>query len=193
MMDYETIERAAEHGDVWETILSAAIDAAEQGDASRWLIGDLAILVEKSYGEDRIGEFAKGIGTAVKTVKQYRLVCRFWNREKSPREDFLAELKTVKWTHYREAMRLKELGKAIEFIEECAINAWTCEAASVELDTRLGKPPPVRKLLDKETALGIDRSMLKLSVTYEELQRLIEYGVLKGKRVRVVIYESRGE
>ncbi|HEY2229167.1 MAG TPA: hypothetical protein VGI22_15820 [Xanthobacteraceae bacterium] len=52
--------------------------ATAQQSGSQWVLGDLALKVEKSYGENRLKRFAKEINFAgaVCTLARYRPVCR---------------------------------------------------------------------------------------------------------------------
>lgn len=186
----EAIEQAAAEGnDVWEMVVSAGIQASDKGDESRWLIGDLALLVRTEYGEDSIGKWAKDIKCPVDRVKEYRTVCGFWDRELSARADFLAELKNIYYTHYREAMRLKDYDAAVEFIEECAMNDWSVEAARLELDKRLGKKAPPAKLVDSELPVyRLDKCKVTFELAPDAAARLFD--TVDNKRVvRLVVYE----
>lgn len=188
----EAIDRAASEGvDTWEMLISAGIAASEITSHKQWELGDLALQVVKSYGEDSIGKWAKQIKQPVKTIKNYRTVCTFWDKQKSPREDFLVELSNVYFSHYREAMRLKDMEAATEFIEECHLNDWSVEQASVELDKRLGKEPPPMKLVDTELPIyKLEKCKVTFELSPEQEMNLFE---AKGSRrvVRLVIYEVK--
>lgn len=114
-------------------------------DDGCWVIGDLALLVKKEYGENRIGEYAKEILQPVAQVKEYRTMARFW--KKSARTDFLT-LEGISYSHLKLAKRLKKFEAAADFVRECSDHLWTVEKAAIELDKRLGKPEPPVKLLD---------------------------------------------
>lgn len=189
----EAIEQAAEQGnDIWEMVISAGITSSDDEDKARWQIGDLALLVKKEYGEDAIGKFAKEIKCPVKTVKNRRQICAFWDRRNSPRRDFLAELPNVYFSHYREAVRLGDLEQAIEFIEECHLNDWTVEAAALEINKRLGKPVPPAKLVDSELPIyRLDKCRVTFELAPDAAARLFD--TVDNKRVvRLMIYEVKG-
>lgn len=188
----EAIENAASSGrDVWEMVISAGIDASDKGDEARWMIGDLALLVKKSYGDDAIGKFAKDIHAPVKRVEEYRTVCAFWDRQKSARADFLAELKNVYYSHYREALRLGDYDKAVQFIEDCALNDWTYEAARLEVNKRLGKPEPSAKILDTVARVeDIDGLSITIGLSQEHVMKLFP-GWRAGRFYRWVVTEVK--
>lgn len=130
----------------WQLICDTGREAAENIDKGRWLIGDLANAVETHYGEANIAQFAIQIGVEKKRVEEYRTVCDFW---KNPhRQEILDLYPMIKYSHMRDAMRLKSLPKALTFLEDCAANAYTVEQARIELCRLLGKPIPPVKLVE---------------------------------------------
>jgi hypothetical protein len=46
---------------------------------SQWTLGDLACEVEKSYGEDKLGEFAEDIGVPFRSLDDYRRGARAYS------------------------------------------------------------------------------------------------------------------
>lgn len=56
----------------WEELIVEGQEARELGDNSNWKRGDLASEVSTSYGENSIGKYAYAIGTAKKTLMNYR-------------------------------------------------------------------------------------------------------------------------
>jgi len=186
---FEVIEQAAKAGDdIWEMAIGAGLQAHEDMDTGRWLIGDLSLLVSKQYGEHRIEDFAKSIKVEVGRAKEYRTVCRFWR--KSVRTDFLADRPNVTYSHLRIAMRLKMLEKAMDFIEECSDSDWTAEFARLELNRRLGKPVPPPRVLDAQANLRLIDSKT-FTLTLEALSFIVGdgLGIVDGKSVRIVMYE----
>lgn len=185
----EAIERiASSGGDIWESAVDAALAAADLGDMARWIIGDLALLVGKRYGTNRIDEFARSIGHRKSTVQEYRRVCAYW--QKSTRVDFLDECPTIRWSHMRDAMRLKDLKQSVQFLRECADQNFTVEQAAVDLKKRLGKPVPPRKALDVEATLtGIRDNAVTFLVVDTLLPPALDAALREARPVRVVIYE----
>lgn len=137
----------------YDEAVAVCLDASEKMDEARWLIGDMALLVcqEKHYGDDKIGDFAKRINISVDRAKEYRLMAEYY--EKSARADSLAHLANLSYSHYRIAKQLKNHGgldASIKFLELCADNSWTIEAAIVELNRLLGREPKVKEGADAE-------------------------------------------
>lgn len=133
----DALESASQAGEnIYEAAISAGIQARESGDSAKWLIGDLALLIRKDYGQDTIGQFAGDIGTAVERVHEYRTVCKFYPRRaehgKPARADFF-DMPAITYSHMRMAMRLKDFDAALEFLEDCSLNRWKCEKAAIEL------------------------------------------------------------
>lgn len=188
----ELLERAAASGeDVYEACINLGIVAREKNDSARWLIGDLAQLVHKEYGRNRIGEFAKKINEPVDRVKEYRTVSAFWQR--AVRADFLG-VEALSYSHFRVAKRLKDMALALAFLNEAATKGWTVEATRLVLNERLGKPPVPVRLLDAEaTVSDWDRSgrlafCLEPGVDLMTLDKLTA-----GLRVRLVVMEGESE
>lgn len=139
--------RSATPSEDYELICEAGRIAAQNIDQGRYLIGDLAAQVKKQYGRDTVGRFAKDIGIPKARAQEYRQVCEFWDKTQRRQifEDYAGQ---VNYSHLRQAMRLKELDTAMDFIRECGENAYTVEQAHVKLTERLGAPAPPPKLLD---------------------------------------------
>ncbi len=169
-MNIDPIELIERSSDVWESCVSAGIEAKEMLDEGRWTIGDLACLIVKQYNANMVGNFAKAIKYEAARVKQYRTVSRFW--EKSTRVDFLETCPQLTYTHYREAMRLKNLKDAQAFLRQCADNDWTVERTRIEIDKRLGKPTPPMRLLegDEVCIVGIDKNFIQFDVLGIDLE-----------------------
>lgn len=196
MISYDALEqitRVASQGeDPWEMMVAVGLDAQERLDTGRWLIGDLALLIPKQYGSDRLGEFAKAIRVEVARAREYRTVARFWDRQSSARAEILATYASITYSHMREAMRLGKPEAARDFIEECAAEAWSVEAARLKLRERLGKPAPLCKLMDAEATIqNIREDMICFRAAREDLHNPGECWLKGVQRVRLVLYEVR--
>lgn len=132
----------------FESLCSEGMDAAADIDKGRWRLGDLACQVKTEYGRDMIGKFASRINVPKARVAEYRRVATFYPEKLRGQlfDDYPDGL--ITYTHMRDAMRFKELDKALAFIEECAVNTYTTDHAAVEIQKRLGRPVPPPKLLD---------------------------------------------
>jgi hypothetical protein len=137
----------------FEEICDRGRIAINDMDRGRWQIGDDALLVAKKYGEDAIGQYAREIKASKKRVVEHRTVCAFY--EKSARADFLESAPNVVYTHFRTAMRMKDVSKAYWFLEHAARKDWTTDYADLVMSRYLGK----RKKKDDD-----DSTLLTVSV-----------------------------
>lgn len=189
------LEKADAAGeDIYDIAVNAGLKVAGEMDTGKWLVGDLACLVDKRYGKDMIGQFAIAINLEKARVKDYRRVCGFW--QKDARAAFL-EIPVISYSHMRQAMRLGNLPEASAFLEEVADNAWTVEQAGIELTKRLGKPEPAAKLMDV-TTLSCTVSPTLEDITFKILPmigldaaRALKAHLAAGKPVRLVLYEGK--
>lgn len=179
----QAIERIISEGhDAWESIISLANSSENDMTSRRWLIGDLALLVKKEYGKNRIADFATKANLARSTVSQYRTVSSFYPPE--VRQEF----ETLSYSHFRCAMRLKE--RAFSFLDEAASNQWTIEQSQIKAQERLGKPLPPLKLLDVEGCLeSIDYTTGKLVFMVAPGADLALLEQWLQRDVRVKVYE----
>jgi hypothetical protein len=60
----------------WEEFVSCGLIAREFKDVSQWVLGKLALGIEKDYGTDALGKYAVAIGVNFKTLQRYRWVVR---------------------------------------------------------------------------------------------------------------------
>lgn len=134
----------------FEALCDEGREAADNLDAGRWTIGRIAAAVVTHYGQANIDAFAIQIAMEKKRVYEYERVHKFY--ELSAPADFREARPTLRYSHYRMAMRLHETGGmvgVIAFLEEAAVGdksgPWTIETAGVHLAERLGQPvPPIR-------------------------------------------------
>ena len=125
--------------DAWESLCEAGRLMTTANDNNRWALGDLAQRVEKRYGESTLADFASQIRLFEKTLAGYRTVSMFYQKE--TREDFPA----LSWSHYREAMRLGSLEKALELLALVQDQNLSIREMTKLINEALGKPSkPVR-------------------------------------------------
>lgn len=174
----------------WESIISAGIEAQNRMDGGRWMIGDLALLVQSEYGQGSVEQFARDIKVELPSVRSYRTVSAFWHRESSTRVEILATLPNLSWSHFRAAMQLKDMHAATDMLHTAAAHDWTVEAFRLELKRRLGKPEPPVKLIDIETQISDMKSGCRVvfTLTPDQYARLIETW-RDGRIVRVAMWE----
>ena len=58
----------------WEELCSTGLELRANKDESQWRLGDLALLVEKSYGSNSLAKFAIDININKNSLSQYRRV-----------------------------------------------------------------------------------------------------------------------
>lgn len=182
-------EMLAQGADPWEVLIQAGLEAQNNMDRGRWRIGDMALLVEKRYGDDALAKYATSIRVPVSRARQYRAVCRFWDRQNSKRLEFWEYLPNVTYTHFLYAMRLKDVNVAAEFLRECSDNDWTSDQAYLEISRRLGKPTPPKKLIDTEVPIRTwGKQVVSFTLSPDQMLKLLDS--FRGKRkVRLVIHE----
>jgi len=61
----------------WDALVERGRVAAQ----SQWVLGDLALEVETTYGGGQLQEYADAIGVELKTLEQYRLVAKVYGLE----------------------------------------------------------------------------------------------------------------
>jgi hypothetical protein len=84
----------------WETLVSAGIMAVERMDGFRWLLGDLALVVERVYGKSSLKRFAADIRLPRhRTLYDYQAVAAFYPNSAR------AEFQSLTWSHYRAVQR----------------------------------------------------------------------------------------
>lgn len=127
--------------DDWEALADAGRDLADANDRNRWVLGDLALRVETRYGEDAIGQYASEIKVFERTLRTYRQVSAFY--ENGTRVQYPA----LSWSHYRMAVRLKDVDAAMALLAEAQDNNWSSRDLTDALNLSLGKPPVRRALL----------------------------------------------
>lgn len=123
---------------VWtyEEITDECREVVGRMDVGRWIVGDRALLIEKQYGEHTLDDFARDIGLNKKTVYGYRTVSDFY--PEILRRSILNAFPNLTYTYFKDAIRLKDLEVAIEWLEEVSANGWTADQASYELSDRVG-------------------------------------------------------
>jgi hypothetical protein len=78
----------------WEQYIVELQEARETKDGSQWLLGDLALGIEKDYGEDSIGKAAYAGGIEKKTFMNYRTISKRFSKE--IREKY----RKLSWSHF---------------------------------------------------------------------------------------------
>lgn len=193
IIDFETGEVL--NTKTWDILCEQGRIAAIHIDEGRWSLGELALMVGKSYGDDALGEFAREVNVPKKRMTQYRTVCNFWCPawEKSTRVDFLEERETITYTHMRDAMRFKDLKRALAWLGEVAANGWTTDQAAFVLSERLGvvKSEPAPKLLDTTVHFCKKLTSTQIVIELHPEAAALLIGT-RGAPLRMVVWEAEG-
>jgi len=121
------------HFESWEALCDAGRLAADDLDTGRWRIGDLAMLVERSYGANAIGKYAIEINIEKRRVYEMCALAHFY----PPETRYL--FPNLRYSHYRDAARLGDLERSLEFLTQSSDEGLTVEQARLRL---LGKTKP---------------------------------------------------
>jgi hypothetical protein len=124
MVQEQQVERKS-----WEQYLSEGMEAREMGDDSAWKLGDLALGIDKDYGEDSLGKYAYAIGVVKKTLQGYRTVAATFSpktREKYHKLSF---------SHFK---TLAALPKPNAWLEKADDNDWSVETLTKEVQEEYG-------------------------------------------------------
>lgn len=179
----QAIERLIDEGhDAYESMVALAHSVEVDTMAHRFLLGDLALLVRKSYGRNRMATFATAANIARSTMAQYKSVSQFYP------EDVRSTFENLAYSQFRDAMRLKE--NALDFLDEVSANQWTIEQTKIEVKKRVGIPTPPLKLLDAEGCIeSIDYTTGKLVFMVAPGADLALLEQWLQRDVRVKVYE----
>jgi len=117
----------------WEEFLSAGIVARELKDFSQWVLGHIALGVEKKYGENTLGMFAKEVGVSPNSLRVYRWVVKQFGVE------YFKKQKTnhLPFSAYTACAGTED---PIEWVEKAVDNDWTINQLRYEIkDLQLPK------------------------------------------------------
>ena len=98
----------------WETYVSWGQVLRTYKDASQWALGDLALGIEKKYGDDAIGKYARDIGINKKSLMEYRRVADRYQRTK--------RLSYLSFSHHQRALKAE---KPLEILEMAHDESWS--------------------------------------------------------------------
>jgi len=137
----EAIDRAYIEGiDTWEALVALGASDEEEMGIRRWRHGDLALRVEKHYGENTLSKYADQIGVQTPTLKQRRQMSSFYNLD--TRVAFL----NLFYSHYREAMRYGDIDTALRALDKASLRTWPVWKLKHFVDRCLSKVKPVPQM-----------------------------------------------
>lgn len=124
MTDIEAPIEIRDETDAYDALVDLGIEARQNMDANRWKLGDYTLTLVtyiSRYGKRTVEDYADAISVDASRLYEYKGMAEFYPAE---RRDELSEL-DLSYTHFREARRLKNLDRAIEFLMAAAQNGWT--------------------------------------------------------------------
>lgn len=137
----------------YEALISAGIAAYDAKDRAHFTLGQLAAAVEKDYGNDALGAYAADINAERARLAEYRTVWNFY--EMSAVADYYDAFANLRYSHWRDAMRLGDKTAALLFLAEASDGGLKVEAARVELAKLAGKPVTGRKVWEGDAIYSV--------------------------------------
>lgn len=133
--------------DDWESLTSAGIDIRAKQDVQRWALGDLAIRVDKRYGQGSLKKFATDIRMpSHKTLYDYALTSRYYS--KVCRAEYLERFPLLSWSHYRSAAHAVDLDAALHYLEMANDQDMPVAAMVEAMKLDLGNPVVKRETFE---------------------------------------------
>ena len=188
----EEVAKGEQGEDVWQDMVSLGIRLADQDDDTHFALGRLAAAVGKKYGEDRLGMFADTIKKSKKPLQEWRQVWNFFGRDRI--EEF-RDCPTIRYTHFRCAMRVAQNQEnaqaALDFLTEAIREEWSVGKAEVEAAQRMGKTVGPMKLGEASAEIvSIKGSTVTLKIGNEAAQQTFASYKEKGAKLLLRLYES---
>ena len=132
-----TYEEMLEQGSLsYEEICDHSRQYVEEIDHKRWIVGDDACAIDTKYGDHTMQDFARDVGLNKSTLAGWKRVSEFY--PDSIRRKLLGELANLTYSHYKDALRLKDLDEAVKWLEKVNDLGWSPDQASYELTKELG-------------------------------------------------------
>lgn len=181
-LTYEDILQSTDPA--WETMCELGRSLVQSTDGKQWELGDLALEVDKEYGKNRIGEWAKAIGSPVSTVKQYRRMSGYYEK------DIRVSFPNLTRAHFLKAICGNDLETSLSLLNDAANGDWTSERVQVERKLLLGRPALPKKLMDYEgeiTDIDVERGSIVIALAPgANMLNLID---LQDRLLRFKVYE----
>lgn len=159
----------------WETLADLARGLLDEQDRQRWRLGEIVDTVETYYDDNSILKFCEQVKANPKTMYQYRAVYRFYPK------DIWQEYPLVRYTQWRDAMRLKDVDLAMQLIIPFNDSNRNMVEFYNELERLQGKKSTVvEKVFDK---------VVSINRFGEQVVFICDAELETAKRYRVVVYE----
>ena len=124
----------------YDEFISAGLEARQLRDNSSWVLGCLALGVEKKYGSDSLGTYSKEIGVSVSSLSVYRwVVAKFLETDPN-----YVPPESVSFGVLEAAARLPSPEERNQMVESAAENGMTVERARKEVTEKNGNTTPTK-------------------------------------------------
>jgi hypothetical protein len=157
----------------WETLIFEGLDARHLKDKAQWKLGDLALAVERSYGDRSLEKYAEGIGVGHKALLNYRWVAEAY--------EFSTRVENLSWAHHRAVATRDD---RLEMLKQAEAGKWSVRRmqwATSEVDRRNKVAARIAKLDESLTAWGEFAECIQENgiefLTFEELEEAREFTV----------------
>lgn len=108
-------------------------------DTRRWDVGDDACAMETKYGEATLASMARDVNMNKTTLASWKRVADYY--PEILRRRLLDNLENLSYSHYKDAIRLKDIQKSVEWLEKCSEESWSPDQASHKLTAELSGDP----------------------------------------------------
>ncbi len=100
-------------------------------DTKRWEVGDDACAMETKYGEATLASMARDIGMNKTTLASWKRVADYY--PDNLRRRLLDDLENLSYSHYKDAVRWKDVTASVQWLEKCSAEGWSPDQASYKL------------------------------------------------------------
>lgn len=180
---------AAGARDDWSELVSAGESAAKDIDAARWQLGYLASRVERAYGDESLKQYAHDINVTPDRLYAYQRVYVFYGGNST-------QVENLTWSHFREALRLKDRALALRALAKAADRDWTVGRLGYFITRYLRRWHGITPHDFGGTGDGSAPALFKTVTARPEIVgrsatfRLYDAGLAPGKTYRLDIYEA---
>lgn len=188
---YEQAEDDFDHDPVWETLCELGRAKVEANDGNQWELGDLALEVDKTYGKNRIGEWAGAIGIATSTANTYRGMSRYYE------SNFRKLFPDLSYTHYLKAMIPEKymadgLEESLQLLTQASEGGWKTGKLALERNAITGKPKPPKRVLDYTGEIvSIDAQIGRMVIQFDAGANMLTMQELVNQSLRFKAYEMK--
>lgn len=77
----------------WESAVVDGIEARQNRDDAQWVLGDLALGIETSYGDHNLERYAEAVGVEYNSLRAYRIVAAAYQSDR--------RISNLSWTHHQ--------------------------------------------------------------------------------------------